>query len=124
MYKGACKVCEQDGQTATYYGESGRNAYYRINQHADDICKENTKNAFAKNIANKHPEHAGEVDMFKFEVISTYRSCLDRQVQEGVRITDDKSDELLNSKNEYHQPSVTRVTTTREVNTMRSQGSR
>ena len=45
----------------------------------------------------------------------TIRSCLDRQVQEGVRITLDGSDELLNSKSEYHQPGVTRVVTTREV---------
>ena len=36
-------------------------------------------------------------------------------VQEGVRITLDGSDKLLNSKSEYHQPGVTRVVTTREV---------
>ena len=36
-------------------------------------------------------------------------------VQEGVRITLDNSDEIMNSKSEYHQPGVTRVVTTREV---------
>ena len=40
---------------------------------------------------------------------------MDRQVQEGVRITFDNSDEIMNSKSEYHQPGVTRVVTTREV---------
>ena len=57
----------------------------------------------------------GEPSTFSYKVERTFRSCLDRQVQEGVRITLDESDELLNSKSEYHQPGVTRVVTTREV---------
>ena len=55
-------------------------------------------------------------------VLSTFPSCLDRQVQEAVNITQDHSNELLNSKSEYHQPSLTRVTTTKEV-AVRQRGS-
>ena len=81
------------------------------------------KNAFVKHSLNKHPEHLRDPSIFEFKVNSTFKSCLDRQVREGVNIASDKSDELMNSKTEYHQPSITRVTTTREVDVMRSQGS-
>ena len=123
VYEGKCKLCREDGLTATYYGESGRNAYHRINQHEKDIKNQNTKNAFAKHIQNKHQGYEKKSEIFEYRVISTHRSCLDRQVHEGVRITEDNSDELLNSKNEYHQPSVTHVTTTREVNSVRQRES-
>ena len=56
-----------------------------------------------------------ETSTLSYKVEGTFKSCLDRQVQEGVRITYDESDELLNSKSEFHQPGVTRVVTTREV---------
>ena len=108
---------------ATYHGESGRSAYYRINQHLDDISKVNNKNAFVKHCVNKHHENIGDPDIYEFKVVSTFSSCLDKQVQEAVNITKDQSDELLNSKAEYHQPSLTRITTTREVNAVRNRGS-
>ena len=55
-----------------------------------------------------------EPSVFSYKVEGTFRSCLDRQVQEGVRITLDNSDEIMNSKSEHHQPGVMRVVTTRE----------
>ena len=82
---------------------------------ARDIRTNNIKNAFSKHLQLKHPDRVGEPSTFSYKVERTFRSCLDRQVQEGVRITLDESDELLNSKSEYHQPGVTRVITTREV---------
>ena len=98
-----------------YFGESGRSGYHRMKEHARDIKTKNIKNAFSKHLQLKHPDKVREPSMFSYKVEGTFRSCLDRQVQEGVRITLDESDELLNSKSEYHQPGVTRVVTTREV---------
>ena len=80
-----------------------------------NIKAKNIKNAFSKHLQLKHPDKVGEPTTFSYKVEGTFRSCLDRQGQEGVRITLDESDELLNSKSEYHQPGVTRVVTTREV---------
>ena len=124
VYEGICKLCRENNFVAAYHGESGRNAYHRINQHANDIENSNSKNAFVKHIMNKHEDHKGDPNVFEFKVYSTYRSCLYRQGQEGVNIAEDNSDELLNSKTEFHQPSVTRVTTTREVASVRSHGGR
>ena len=110
-----CKVCEEEGTSAKYFGESGRNGYHRLKEHTRDIKANNLKNAFSKHLQLKHPDKLREPSVFSYKVEGTFRSCLDRQVQEGVRITLDDSDETLNSKSEYHQPGVTRVVTTREV---------
>ena len=115
VYSGTCKVCEEEGTSAKYFGESGRNGYHRLKEHTRDIKANNLKNAFSKHLQLKHPDKLREPSVFSYKVEGTFRSCLDRQVQEGVRITLDDSDETLNSKSEYHQPGVTRVVTTREV---------
>ena len=109
------KLCEEEGTVARYVGESGRNGYHRMKEHARDIKSNNLKNAFSKHLQLKHPDKMREPSVFSYKVEGTFRACLDRQVQEGVRITLDESDELLNSKSEYHQPGVTRVVTTREA---------
>ena len=40
---------------------------------------------------------------------------MERQIKEGVAINNSDADHVMNSKAEYHQPAVRRVTTTREV---------
>ena len=88
----------------------------------NDINRNNVKNAFVKHIQNNHKEHICDPSIIKFKVKSTFKSCLNRQVMEGVNIAGDDSDELMNSKAEFHQPGVTRVVTTREVNNVRRHG--
>ena len=100
---------------AVYFGETGRNGYHRVGEHKSSIESNDSKNAFSKHLQIKHPERLLDPTAFSFKVEGTFRSCLDRQVREGVLITYGEADEILNSKTEYHQPGVTRVVTTREV---------
>ena len=67
-----------------------------------------------------HPDRVGDPTAFNLKVESTFKKCLDRQVTEGVYIHNSTSDHVLNSKSEFLQPSVSRVSVTREV---RGQGS-
>ena len=53
--------------------------------------------------------------MFKLQVESNHTKCLERQIKEGVSIKNSDADIVMNSKAEFHQPAVRRVTTTREV---------
>ena len=103
-----------------YNGESGRSAYYRTKQHKSDICSKRTSNAFAKHLELFHQNEVSKPESFAFKSEGVFKKCLDRQVNEGIAITHTQADILMNSKSEYHQPSVTRVVTTREV---RSNGS-
>ena len=113
VYEGQCILCEEKGHVAKYHGESGRNAYHRINQHVNDINRNNVKNAFVKHIQNNHKEHICDPSIIKFKVKSTFKSCLNRQVMEGVNIAGDDSHELMNSKAEFHQAGIVRATYTK-----------
>ena len=80
----------------------------------------NSKNAFAKHLELFHPDRVGDPTAIKFKIESTFKKCLDRQVTEGVYIHNSASDHVLNSKSEFLQPAVSRISAAREV---RSQGS-
>ena len=115
VYSGVCTLCEEKGTKSIYHGETGYSAYQRTKKHRKDIEREDMNNAFAKHLALHHPEHTKDASVFKIKSERTFRKCLERQVAEGVDITRSEADILMNSKSEYHQPAVTRVTTTRET---------
>ena len=115
-YSGECQLCEEAGIVARYDGESGRNGYWRCTRfHKKDIIENNENNAFAKHLQLHHPERIGDPSVFKLKVESTFSKPLERQVTEGIAITNSKADCIMNSKSEYHQPAVQRVQNTREV---------
>ena len=115
-YSGVCQLCEEAGIVARYDGESGRNGYWRCTIfHKQEIIDNKESNAFAKHLQLHHPERIGDPSVFKLKVESTFSKPLERQVTEGVAITNSNADLIMNSKSEYLQPAVQRVTTTREI---------
>ena len=120
-YSGTCVLCEEQCKSSWYDGETGQNGYYRCTKgHKKDILDKNNKNAFEKHLELFHPDRVGDPTAFKMKIESTFKKCLDRQVTEGVYIHNSASDHVLNSKSEFLQPAVSRISATREV---RSQGS-
>ena len=118
LYRGSCKLCLALGRgTTVYFGESGYNGYTRIGDHGTDIKNKDLSNAFAKHLAEDHPEvEATEHNKaISFEVIRTFQKPLERQVAEAVAIQTCKADKLLNSKAEWEQPAVERLIVTREL---------
>ena len=55
-------------------------------------------------------EHKGVKQTFFMESLRGFNSCLQRQVNEAVRITSSKVDIVMNSKSEFHQAPIVRVT--------------
>ena len=47
---------------------------------------------------------------FYMEALRVFQSCLQRQVNEAVRISSSKADLVMNSKSEFHQAPIVRVT--------------
>ena len=116
-YSAICKLCADKGLNAIYNGESGRSGYFRTKQHKSDIENGRTSNAFAKHLEVHHKDSIGDSSVFKFKSERVYQKCLERQVAEGIAISNSKCDILMNSKSEFHQPAVNGVVTTREVRT-------
>ena len=80
-----------------------------------DIKKMRLKNAFAKHLEDKHKNGRGDTTAFSFKVVKTYKKPHERQISEGVRISNSEADLLMNGKSEWMQPAVQRIQMTREV---------
>ena len=112
-YKISCKLCP-----GAYLGETGENMHTRAKSH---LTKFNSKSqqlregsAFYKHIQNKHgglKDGESFEDYFEIEIVKSYRKPLTRIIEEGTFIINHEG-EVLNSKNEWHQPKIIRTTIT------------
>ena len=50
---------------------------------------------------------------FRMEITNKFRDPLTRQANEAVRISSRRKNEILNSKNEFNHPPITRITVER-----------
>ena len=91
----------------------------RFKSHKASIKNKTTSNAFARHLNDFHPQKVNNYTGFKVKVERTFKKCLDRQVKEGINIfaNSDKLDIQMNSKLDFHGPSATKTTTSREVPT-------
>ena len=113
LYSGTCMICKAvhgEEFEALYWGESGDSGYVRTKSHLDSIEKRDINNAFAKHLAENHPERIGDKTAFRFRVARTFR----RQIFEAVRIHGCKANVVMNSKAEWMQPAIDRIVVTRE----------
>ena len=110
VYRNTCKLCGHVEGEAQYDGYTGHSGYQRINMgHKVSIVNRNLDNAFAKHLHIHHPERVGDDSVFKFSLSAVSKSCLIRQITEGVLIHNSDADIQLNGKSEWHQPSTRRV---------------
>ena len=116
-YRITCEGCQGNGVIAEYEGESGRNGYSRGLEHAADLRNESDKSPLWKHCQLLH---GGEKQKFLMVVLSSFRSCLERQVNEAVRITSSKAEVILNSKTEFHQAPIRRVVATAGLQTLQA----
>ena len=105
-YRITCESCLGAGQFVHYEGETGRNAYSRGLEHRDDLKSEKEDTPLWKHCLLAHN---GEKQSFVMKPLRNFNSPLQRQANEGVRITASKATILMNSKNEWHQAPIIRV---------------
>ena len=108
-YKMQCNICKKDGIEKSYSGETSRNAYIRGREH-QKLFKNKNKNSFMwKHAVTEHSQERNLVT-FDMKITGKFSSPLRRQIFEGVSIKNQSQDENLNSKSEFHGPSVIRRT--------------
>ena len=116
VYTGHCSLCGESNLVSEYHGETGDSAYARMETHKQDVEGKKDSNAFHKHLELNHPEHIQDLGVFKMKVEKTFSKPLDRQIFEGTLIAEnERRDHLLNSKMQFHEPSVPRVTVTRQL---------
>ena len=98
------------------HGETGDSAYARMETQKQEVETKKDSNAFHKHLELNHPDHVQDLSVFKMKVEKTFNKPLDRQIFEGTLIAkNERRDHLLNSKMQFHEPSVPRVTVTRQL---------
>ena len=111
-YRIVCQGCLQIGKLTVYEGESARNAYSRGCEHCEGLRNEREESPLWKHC---QLAHNGEKQDFSMEVVGSFHSCLERQINEAVRITSSQADFIMNSKSEFHQAPIVRVDRPRGV---------
>ena len=107
--------CKTKDVKSIYYGETGKSGADRVQKgHQTDIKNKDIWNALAKHLHNDHPKREGDQTVFIFKVENTHKSCLERQVREGANLAASEAENILNSRTEYHQPSLQMITLARE----------
>ena len=113
-YKIECQGCLAAGKSAEYEGESARNGFSRGLEHQDSLRNEREDSPLWKHC---QLVHNGEKQTFSMSVVGSFQSCLERQINEAVRISSNTADHILNSKSEFHQAPIVRVVTTNGLQT-------
>ena len=105
-YKLLCETCEDRGILKVYEGETARSARVRGAEQMSNFKNKRNDNPLYKHKVN---EHNDEEMAFRMEITKKYQDPLSRQANEAVRISKRKKNELLNSKNEFNHPPITRI---------------
>ena len=118
LYESRCCTCngEEKGKTSLelddprehpsiYVGESARTLQERSREHHSDYSKQKEESHMLKHWSEAH--RGEEKPRFNQFVISSYKSCLERQIGEAVRIQ--LRGNVLNSVGVYNRSKLTRL---------------
>ena len=100
-------------QGPVYYGETARNARVRSAGHVSQLLARDNNNALWKHSSLFHSGTCSPTN-FPMKIVSRHCDPLSRQIAEGVHIKN-SSRPLMNSRAEFRQPRVTRITMARSL---------
>ena len=94
-----------------YQGDTGRNCYSRWLKRLAGLRNENEDNPLGKHC---QIQHNGQKVTFRKICSRSFKTTYMRQFNKGVRTAGCSADICMNSKADFHQPSIVRVTITLE----------
>ena len=106
-YKITCTLCEGLGALAEYQGESGRNMFTRGKEHLSEFYRGVSSNCMVIH-SNKH-HHGSKELSYRMEPCGTFRTPLDRQLNESMRLKYSSASIVLNSGSEWRGDSIPRA---------------
>ena len=118
LYESECVKCvpseerndlsleRKEAHASLYVGESARSLFERSTEHWKAALLEKEESHMHQHMMEVHREEVAKPD-FKFKVVKTFKSALDRQVTEAVRI--EMRGSILNRKGEFNRCSLTRL---------------
>ena len=104
-YKIVCQTCKDRHIDRTYEGETCRSAHLRGNEHLRDLEKKNERSVLLRHIKADHSDEETKVK-FKMEIVGRFKTAMNRQINEGIRIQGKDPKTLMNSKTEFYGPAI------------------
>ena len=93
-----------------YIGETSRSAYERGLEHQKDLDDLKIESHMLKHYIENHENEKIEDMEFGMKIVRKPRTAFNRQVAESVLIQSNKNHHILNSKSEYNQCALPRLT--------------
>ena len=107
-YQILCNICtKEENRSSIYWGETHRTWWDRCQEHLRALDSGDESYATVKHMMIHHPGRQHDF-LFKFE--KSWKTSLQRQIQEAIRIEETDPGSLMNSKTEFGANSVPRVT--------------
>ena len=106
-YRIICTLCETNGVVAQYQGESGRNLFTRGKEHLREFRGKSSSNCM---VIHSRTHHEGSDQFtYKMEATGFFRTPLDRQLDESIRLKFSGADIMLNSGAEWRGVAIPRA---------------
>ena len=107
-YSAKCNICEKEGKTRVYFGETSRNLHTRSREHIQLCKKKSDKSFMHKHMKAEHGNIVENAD-FKFKVIGKFKKPLQRQLFESKCIERTPQTTSLNSKDEFNYQAIRKL---------------
>ena len=106
-YRIICTLCEASGALAEYQGESGRNMFTRGKEHLREFFGGVSSNCM---VIHSKTHHQGSKQLsYRMEPSGTFRTPLDRQLDESLRLKYSNGSIVLNSGSEWRGDPIPRA---------------
>ena len=111
LYESQCEKCLSDekrsgGNASLYVGESARSLFERSCEHWQATSQKKEESHMHQHMVEEHSKEMDKPE-FRFKVVKTFKSALDRQVAEAIRI--EMRGNVLNRRGEFNRCSLTRL---------------
>ena len=102
-----CELCKK-----TYIGETARNAKSRSMEYQHLWKKKDNDSVLHRHWKKDHNDLDSEKSSFRMKVTSMYKSALDKQISESVKIKNFDSSFLINQRSEWQNHKQTSLNIT------------
>ena len=107
-----CLNCQETGKTSIYWGESHRTWGDRAREHVHALETGDLKYGIVKHHTT---HHNNATPKFKFKLHKSWKTSLQRQIAESLLIQETPIEHLINSKSEWGNYSIPRLTVEKET---------
>lgn len=107
-YRIMCSSCEEEGCSANYFGETSCSLFCRRHEHKEALDKKSEDSALWEHQVKHHDTIDAQ---FRVEIVGRHLTAFNRQVSEGVLISNDPCTYPMNRKYEYNGSRMPRLLT-------------